>query len=523
MRHHRTILAATSLWFVLIATDLRGDEPGTSSLVRPGQDGKLVYRPYSDRGDTVLDFSHCGYKGGGVKIPAVPVVERLEPSEGTGDDRPRIQAAIDRVARRPVGGDGFRGAVLLGRGTYRIGGTIRIRDGGIVLRGEGDDPGGTVLTATGREPYTVLSIEGRSGPRPVGGTARKIADAYVPVGARRFAVSDGSKFRVGDAVLVIRHGNAAWIHEIGMDRIPPRPGDPASTRQWKPFDLAFDRVVAAVEGDHLTLDAPIACAIDERWGGGEVVKADDGRIHDVGVEDLRAISQFDPSRKARRGQVEYFADEDHATYLVEFENVRDAWARRVSAKHFVQGVSAIRGGAKRVTVEDGSATEPVSLLAGSRRYAFASNGQLSLVQRCFSRGARHAFVVGSRVAGPNVFLDCKSEEDYGNSEPHHRWSVGGLYDNVEAPLSIKDRKWMGTGHGWAGANYVAWNCSGKLTLHSPPTAINIAIGFVGQKAQDPDRPDGHWESYGRHVAPRSLYRAQLADRLGEKAVANIGD
>ena len=75
-----------------------------------------------------------------------------------------------------------------------------------------------------------------------------------------------------------------------------------------------------------------------------------------------------------------------------------------------------------------------------------------------------------------MFLDCKSENDFATSEPHHRWSVGGLYDNVNAHLAVQDRQWMGSGHGWAGANYVLWNCEGSLICQKPPTAQNWAIG-----------------------------------------------
>jgi hypothetical protein len=33
-----------------------------------------------------------------------------------------------------------------------------------------------------------------------------------------------------------------------------------------------------------------------------------------------------------------------------------------------------------------------------------------------------------------------------------------------------------------------------------------------------ERPDGYWESLGKHVQPRSLYMKQLEDRLGAPAV-----
>ena len=81
---------------------------------------------------------------------------------------------------------------------------------------------------------------------------------------------------------------------------------------------------------------------------------------------------------------------------------------------------------------------------------------------------------------------------------------------------------MGSGHGWAGANYVAWNCEGSLVCQQPPTAQNFAIGQVGKKERGAfPRPDGCWESPGQHVAPRSLYLQQLEDRLGPEAVKRI--
>ena len=82
---------------------------------------------------------------------------------------------------------------------------------------------------------------------------------------------------------------------------------------------------------------------------------------------------------------------------------------------------------------------------------------------------------------------------------------------------------MGSGHGWAGANYVAWNCEGPLVCQKPPTAQNWAIGQIGEKQAGAFAPrdDGYWESYGRHVLPASLYLWQLKDRLGKQAVKNI--
>src|SRR5207244_1168214 len=67
--------------------------PGPST-VNVGPDGKLVYS-YDPNGDRIPDFSECGYGGGGVTIPDVPVKVTLQPVAG--DNSPQIQAAIDQV------------------------------------------------------------------------------------------------------------------------------------------------------------------------------------------------------------------------------------------------------------------------------------------------------------------------------------------------------------------------------------------------------------------------------------------
>jgi hypothetical protein len=50
----------------------------------------------------------------------VPVKATLSAVANSKDDTQRVQKAIDDVAKMPLGEDGFRGAVLLKRGTYRI-------------------------------------------------------------------------------------------------------------------------------------------------------------------------------------------------------------------------------------------------------------------------------------------------------------------------------------------------------------------------------------------------------------------
>jgi hypothetical protein len=519
--------------------------------VHLGGDGRLRNVPDED-GDVVPDFSHAGYRGGGVALPrpAGPIVE-VRP--GAGDDLDRIQAAIDAVAAMPVGSDGIRGVVLLRAGTYQVRGGepgrgrtdrshVVIDEGGIVLRGEGTGrDGGTVLRATSLQPMdgqrVVIEIGRESaGPTAIEGTRRQMRGDRLPVGARVVPLEDVSPFSPGDTVMVTHPQTAEWIDRVGMDACSDR-GSSLDTSDragetcmpggshWRPTrDQAYDRVVVSVDAAArtITLDAPLPQAFERRFGGGDVERYRfHARIAEVGVEHLRGVSEFDASRP-----------DAHAWNLVLVHDVENAWVRDVVAEHFAHSTVRIVNGAKWITVEDSAYVDPVSRIEGGHRYPFQiDGGQLVLVQRCRAEGGRHSFVFGDLERGPNVFLDCEANGSWTSSETHNRWATGSLYDNVVdrprdaaagSPVGIHMRNEGATdsGHGWSGANGVVWNSRAPVIhVESPPTAANWAFGCRTARA----RGDARWFSIGTAVDPRSLYLAQLRDRLGDAAVAAIGD
>jgi hypothetical protein len=409
-------------------------------------------------------------------------------------------------------------------------------DTGTVLVGTGT---GRPATAPGPAPAggpgggptqgTLVVIGGASGVAPSDASLQTITDEYVPVGARRFRVASAAAYRPGDTVIVRRSGNQAWIDAVGMN------GETPASR-WRPFTIDWDRLVLDVQGNTITVDAPITCAIEKQWGGGEVVKyTDPGRIEHVGVENLRAISEFDPTRRSteygnmdRPNYVaeEYYSDEDHYRNFVVFDNTRNGWVRNATALHFVNSMVGTQRGAKWITVQDCISRDPVSRRMGARRFTFALRGQLALVQRCYSDKGRHSFMTGQPSGSGNVFLDCKATSPFSSSEPHEQWATGSVYDNVQAPLTA--RFWKNINIGWAGANTVFWNCEGDFLVQKPPTAQNFSFGHIGVNAvvfniplQDPTKENGHIESLDRHVTPRSLYLTQLRERLGDGAVRQI--
>jgi hypothetical protein len=526
---------------VLLPPPQAQDLAPTTSRVYPGIDNKLVYVP-DELGNTIIDSSHAGYGGGGVGIPTLPVRETIWPVSG--DNTENIQAAINKVAARPLDPGGFRGAVLLKAGYYRMATPVKIEASGVVLRGEGMGDTGTILigTGTGRSgnaggpggggggnPGTLVLVGGASGVTLKEETKQMVTDDYVPVGSRKFKVTSARNFRPGDTVILRRIGNQDWIDAVGMN-------GPDNASRWRPFNVEWDRVIVDIQGDTITVDASITCAIEKRWGGGEVLKYEEGgRIEKAGVENLRAMSEFDPTKRTKEyGNMdrpnyvaeEYYNDENHYRNFVIFDNLKNGWVRNTTALHFVYSMVGTSRGAKWVTVQDCVSRAPVSQRAGARRFTFALRGQLALVQRCLSDEGRHSFMSGQPTSSANVFLDCKATTPFSSSEPHEQWATGNLYDNIQAPLTA--RFWKNINIGWAGANTVFWNCEGSFLVQKPPTAQNFSFGHLGVNAvvfniplQDPTKENGHIESLDKHVMPRSLYLTQLRDRLGDAAVRQI--
>ncbi len=517
-----------------IAGEQAADLPPTASRVFPGADGKLVYTA-DEQGNLIPDFSHAGYGGGGRPIPTVPVRETVWPVAG--DNVANLQGAIDRVSALPQDKNGFRGAVLVKMGYYKLATPLRIQTSGVVLRGESISDTGTILIGTGnprssgsgRGMPTLVQIAGKSAWTALDDTKQPVMDDYVPVGSRSIRVANATGFRPGHAIIVRRVGNQDWIDAMGMNQ------ENAAYR-WRPFNVDWDRVVTDVQGNTILLDAPITCAMEKRWGGGEVLRYEDAeRIEKVGVENLRGVSEYDPTqRSVEYGNMdrpnyigeEYYSDENHYWNFITIDNARNAWVRNVTALHFAYSLVGIQRGAKWITIQDCVSREPVSRRMGARRFTFRLSGQLTLVQRCASDKGRHSFMMGQPTSSGNVFLDCSATVPYSSSEAHEQWVTGGLYDNVHAPLTA--RFWKNINIGWAGGNMVFWNCEGPFLVQKPPTAQNFSFGHIGVNSmvfniplQDLTKENGHIESWDRHVTPHSLYLTQLSERLGEIAVRNI--
>jgi len=497
---------------------------GTSAWAHVDATGHLAYETMP-RGDRIMDFSHAGYMGGGVALPVLPAQKTVSPAGGTADDTAAIQAALDAVAALPLSA-GLRGAVVLAPGAFHIGATLTIHASGVVLRGSGSGTGGTSLVMTGATPFLAISMSG-TGSHKTAGSPAAITDSYVPSGALSFDVQDASGFAAGDTVLVHRPVTTAWLALMGMDHLVNSAGQ-AETWLGAGSTIDTDRTIASISGNTITLDAPLTDSLDAAYlspPGASVEKYTfAGRISQVGIEHLRVVG---PALDVPIADPQYS--------MLAMNGVIDAWVSDVAVED-TQNAFAIGGQARRVTLDRATVTHTIAH-TGDNMADFSLSATQLLVSRSSSTGTGEwPIVTQGRETGPIVALGFTSNQPSGIS-PHQRWATGLLADGCAFPNSPKgtpgvafwDRGTHGSGQGWTVGWGVAWNVySPFLLVQQPPGSQNWCIGCTGQivskapAGSSTTPPNGIFDSPGAPVTPGSLYLAQLCERLGPSAVANIG-
>ncbi|MDQ7947685.1 MAG: DUF6298 domain-containing protein [Pedobacter sp.] len=463
--------------------------------------GKLQYTP-DEKGNRIPDFSYCGYRAGEQAIPNAPIKAVVPVREG--DATLRIQAALDHVAAMPMGKDGLRGAVLLGKGTYLVSGTLNIKASGVILRGSGMGSNGTLIIADGLDRIGVVRILGQPD-RIQNQEIALVKDA--PVNATQLSIADGKQFHVGDDIIIHRPSSKTWIDALQTDHF----GGGITSLGWKPGqrELYWDRKITKVDGQQITIDAPITTAMEKEYGGGFISSYTwNGRISQVGIENLKIQSTYHKANPK---------DEYHRWNAISMENVQDAWVRQITFEHFAGSAVNIAETAKKITVEDCKSLNPISEIGGERRNTFLTTGQQTLFQRLYASQGYHDYAVGYCAAGPNAFVQCQSELPYSFSGTIDSWASGVLFDivNVDGQaLSFSNRGQDGQGAGWTAANSVFWQCSAsRVDNDRPPTAQNWAFGTWAQFSGN-----GYWDMSNEQIQPRSLYYAQLKDRIGESVL-----
>ena len=447
-----------------------------------------------------LDYSYCGYHCSEQPIPSIKVAAYVQPTGQ--DDAALIQQAIDWVSQqKPDKQTGFRGAVLLGEGTFSLSEPLRIRTSGVVLRGNGREK--TILRKTGYDRGALIYIEGT---RDI--LAKDTFDvADVKPGALSISLTAHlSTLTAHDRVMICRPSTQEWIDYLDCASFGG--GKRMGYWAWHPgdIDLRWNRQITAVNGNQITLNAPITCSIEQRWGGAKaIIYENKGLISECGIENLSLESDYDHARPL---------DEDHCwdgIYVAEAEN---CWVRMVNFQHFAGSAVVLQKSAQQITVEDCISPHPVSEIGGYRRRTFLTFGEMTLFQRCYSAYGINDFAVGHTAAGPNAFVQCESYESYGPSGAISSWAPGILFDIVNIDgndIVFKNWELEKFGAGWSTANSTMWQSTASgLFCYSPDSLNrNYSRGCWGQI-----QGNGEYTEMNEHVKPYSLFASQLEKRLG---------
>lgn len=508
--------------FLFVPTVLLG-QTYYSSIIYPDSSGQLMY--HADKENNYIpNFSHAGYRGGGVPLPEVSIKKTIQPVSG--DNTQHIQKALDEIAALPLDQKGIRGALLLKAGKYLISGTIRIKASGIVLRGEGDGEDtlkNTVLVATGNVPAFRNVIEvgfsstGTDWRQAVGGVKTKITSPFLPSGTKTIQVENSQNYKIGDTIGLYHPSTYFWLKRIDF-------GGPDTDEPWTvtAVDMYYLRHIVDIDRNQhkIKLDVPIFDHFDREFVQTEIYKvALPGNVTEVGVENLRV----DIETKG-------VFDEAHAKSAIAFYGAENVWVKQFTGLHFYYAAVDFTR-TNFATVIQSKGLEPHSLIDGERRYnfnvgAFTSN---ILFTQCHTTEGRHSYVSnGASTASGIVFHRSSSMGDHNSSEGHRRWSQGLLYDNIafskvnnQILIGLYNRGSYGTAHGWSTTSGVAWNITSdqpnynQAVIQKPPFHQNFAIGgnitLTGKHRFN--QPPGYMEHAFRQVSPLSLYDAQLAIRL----------
>ena len=454
--------------------------------------GAMTYNA-DERGNRVPDYSYSGYMASETEIPLVPVKALVPAMEG--DATKHIQAALNYVSSLEPDQNGFRGAVLLEPGRYEVNTTLWVKASGVVLRGSGHMSGGTEILANYRDRTTLIRFKGQENSET--GLCYTIADESVPVGAMQISVP-GHRLKAGNHILISMPSSRPSQDASGQNSAP--------ARRRNSLSMQWEREIQAVEGDKITLDAPLTYEISARTGSADVCLLDwPGRIHQAGIENLRLTSVYDENN---------LKDENHAWIAVAMENIRDAWVRRVEFRHFAGSAVYLTESASRISVEDCKSLQPISEIGAQRRYSFYTLGGQCLFQRIWAEYGYHDFAVGAGAPGPNAFVQCWSISPHSFSGTIEALSSGVLFDICavhENALRFSRPDPANEGYSYTTANSMFWNSTAAImSCPKPGTAQNWAFGAWAQFSGK-----GYWYEANSHISPWSLFYAQLRDRRGK--------
>lgn len=467
------------------------------------------------KGQILPDYSYAGYQHGDLPIPgAIGRIFKVRDYGGLPDDDkadgPSIQKAVDAAAA--AGG----GVVLFEKGVYLINteetleSVIKIKNSGIVFRGQGGGDDGTVLYSpaqmlpddpkqmwTGHAPIAVLGF--------AYGSRKSKLTKVSPMNSFGISLEKGHSFVAGDRIrLSATRKSAAAAPYIAPHEWPAEWTAGVSFREF--------HEVKRVEGNVITLAEPLLTATDELgdWMIQEVTF-----ISNVGFENIHFRGNWNENFKHHRSW-----RDDSAWRGLLISGLENGWIRNCVFENYNWAVQLVSS--RQVTLEN-------VLLTGTKgHFGVQSTGSTGLLGiRIIDEAKHHHGPSLQSGACGTVYFECKWRDD-GSLDSHANNPYATLHDNNSGGATLN-------GCGGDKNNFphhlhalVIWNLDITGSNPSPTDYWSWGKGgygssfnqvfLVGEHGMDQQvLPETVFrrESVGTPVTPRSLWLAQLKDRLGK--------
>jgi|GEM_PF-5241246 len=455
------------------------------------------------------DYSYAGYHSGEKEIPDVAVVTNILdygaiPNDDR-DDSTAIQAAIDATSQ---------GTILFPAGSYRLEAPLVIDKSGIVLRGEGQQSGGTLLyvpqNATernggqresgfgwGSSGFIVL-FKGNS-PR----SSYDIVDDQVR-GDRTIRLSDASDFSAGDPIhlkLTDDELYGSLFRHVHNERLN---GWSEGTRDsWCGANGNWTFTVNSVNGNTVTLKEPLPFDIRSTW---EPLVQQERVISEVGVENLRIRFRYEEASPHHT---------EPGFNGIRFERVRDSWIRNVSIENADNGITvgktSSRNTLRNILIE-GRRGHHGTTISGGSSYNMIDGIELRVNDP--DDPWLHGFTIDHESQG-NVVQRARGNKEL-KLDLHRDSPFENLYTEIlsQASFASGGNKCAGP---HTGARLTLWNANGTIEdieedlLKGVDSQVNV-ITMTDQA--DTSSSDGLWIENIADLKPANLHQAQLDRRLG---------
>ena len=293
---------------------------------------------------------------------------------GTGNRHTGIQNVIDSVAAITPDANGHRGAILLRAGAYQVSNTLSINTNGIVIRGEGNDDGGTKIIFTATTQRNLFNIYGNTRATKTG-SERQVTDSYVPVGKKQLNIENGNGFIGGERVILTIIHSPGWNVLLGINDLSNYcDSDPTKHSNWEVGkEFNYLRKITNVDGNLITLDAPLVDPIGGLVGDSDYLFRTtiatlteytwNNKLEEVGIENIRLDSDYAND-----------TDEDHGWIALDFKHIENAWVSDVKAYYFGYSNVRVYDGSYQITVQNSGMYNYKSKDRSARRCGFKGVG-----------------------------------------------------------------------------------------------------------------------------------------------------